>query len=65
MAKVIASNGVAHLQGVHMSATLCGAMINPSTPLEDGDMTCPECAEVVLRAIAGTTKKERKLWRSL
>ncbi len=65
MAKVITSNGIKHLQGHSLSNTMCGKFVNPSAPLEDGDLTCPECAEVALRAIAGTTKKERKLWRSL
>ena len=65
MAKVIASNGVNHLQGNALNQTLCGAIINPSTPLEDGEMTCPTCGEVILVAIAGTTKRERKVWRTL
>ena len=65
MAKVITSNGIKHLQGHALDRTMCGAMINPSTPLEDDELTCQECGRVVLLAIAGTTKKERKLWRSL
>jgi hypothetical protein len=65
MAKVIIGHGLNHLQGHSLSVSLCGAMINPSTPLEDGDCTCPDCAETLLRAIAGTTKKERKVWRTL
>lgn len=65
MAHIISGNGVQHLQGHTLDRTLCGALMNPSTLQEEGVMTCPECGRVALEAIAGTTKKERKEWRTL
>ncbi len=51
-----------HLRGD--GKTLCGETITGAV-VEEGELTCPKCANIALTAIELSTKKERKEWRKL
>lgn len=67
MAQVIKDDeGVNHLRGNASDVeTLCGATSEKLSPVTEGTLTCPQCAQIALNAIQLSTKAERKEWRKL
>jgi len=65
MAKVLTDDkGITHLRGGNGIHTLCGApAINAL--VDDGALTCPECAKIALQAVELVTKAEKREWRKL
>ena len=65
MAKVLTESGLGttHLRGVTDEATLCG--VETDSRVSDGELTCPECAAIALRAVELVTKAEKREWRKL
>jgi hypothetical protein len=64
MANILSSTDtITHLRG-HNGLTLCG-IARAGQEATPGELTCPDCAHIVLRAVEGSTKKERRSWREL
>lgn len=64
MAKVLKDgNDVTHLRGA-AGALCCDEPLGHNN-VEDGTLTCPDCAAIAIKAIETSTKAERKEWRKL
>lgn len=64
MAQVTEYAGETHLNGEALT-TLCGEFSADADKRVEGELTCRKCANMALRAIELSTKKERKLWKEL
>jgi hypothetical protein len=63
MAKVVEAIGMNHLRGP-ADMTLCGHTVTQDEVM-DGELECPQCAALALKAIETSTKSERRDWRRL